>query len=119
MLDNTLTINYDATPVTMTKVREGNYSSEYMGESGDMKLIMSINHTIPPRGGTGESHLVRLDIEHYEASTGVYLKTSSAWTVIKTFDGSQDSTACEHTVAALQDFTADAASVAKVIGRES
>lgn len=118
MLDNTLTITYNATDVTMTRVAEQNFSSQYYGENGDDKLTMSINHTIPARGAAGESHLVRLDVEHYD-SEGVYLRTSSAWTVIKTFDGIQSSTACEYTVAALQDFTADAAKIAKVIARES
>lgn len=118
MLDNTLTINYDATPVTMTRIAEQNYSSQYFGESGTKKLTMSVNHTIPARGAAGESHLVRLDIEHYDLE-GLYLRTSSAWTVIKTFDGTQDSAASAHTVAALQDFSADAAKIAKVIARES
>nr|APG77045.1 hypothetical protein [Beihai levi-like virus 8] len=118
MLDNTLTITYDTTPVTLTRVAEQNFSSTYYGENGNDKLTMSVNHTIPARGGTGESHLVRLNVEHYDAE-GVYLRTSSAWTVIKTFDGVQNSTSCEHTVAALQDFTAVAANISKVIARES
>lgn len=118
MLDNTLTINYDATPVTMTRVSQQNFSSEYFGESGTMKLTMKVNHSIPARGNPGESHLVRLDIEHYDVD-GLYLRTSSAWTVIKTFDGIQDSVASEFTVAALQDFTAVAANITKVVARES
>lgn len=118
MLDNTLTINYAATPVTLTKVSEQNFSSEYFGENGNDKFNLSVKHTIPARGQPGESHLVRLDVEHYDAE-GTYLRTSSAWTVIKTFDGTQNSTACENTVASLQDFTAVAVNIAKVIARES
>lgn len=118
MLDNTLTINYDVTPVTLTRVSQQNFASEYFGESGQMKFTMKVNHTIPARGVAGESHLVRLDIEHYDVD-GLYLRTSSAWTVIKTFDGIQDSAASELTVAALQDFTAVAGNVTKVVARES
>lgn len=118
MLDNTLTITYDATPVTMTKVSEQDFSSKYYGEDGTKKLTLSVNHTIPARGEGGESHLVRLDVEHY-GSSGAYLRTSSAWTVIKTFDGVQDTAESEYTIAALQDFTAVSAEIAKVIGRES
>jgi hypothetical protein len=118
MLDNTLTITYDASSITMTRVNQDNYSSEYFGEDTQMKLTLTFKHTIPARGTPGESHLVRLDIEHYDAD-GVYESTSSAWTVLKTFDGIQDSTALLHTVAALQDFTAVPASIAKVIARES
>lgn len=118
MLDNTLTINWNATPVTMTRVAEQNFSSEYYGEDGNNKFTMKVNHTIPARGGSGESHLVRLDVEHYDAESN-YLATSAVWTVIKTFDGVQDSTNCDYAIAALQDFTADAAQIAKVIRRES
>jgi hypothetical protein len=118
MLDNTLTITYDSTAVTMTKVAEQNFSSKYFGENGNDKLTMSVSHTIPARGSAGESHLVRLDVEHYDAE-GLYLRTTSAWTVIKTFDSAQVSASAEFTVAALQDFTAVAANISKIIARES
>lgn len=118
MLDNTLTLTFDTTDVVLTRVTDQNYSSTYRGESGSNKFTLKFSHTIPDRGSAGESHLVRLDVEHYDAE-GVYLRTSSAWTVIKTFDGTQDSAACAHVVAALQDFTAVAANIARVINGES
>nr|APG77005.1 hypothetical protein [Beihai levi-like virus 7] len=118
MLENTLSINYGAAAVTLTRVNQDNYASTYFGEEGQQKFTMNVKHTIPDRGLPGESHLVRLDVEHYDTN-GVYLRTSSAWTVIKTFDSTQDSTACSDTVAALQDFTGVPANIDRVIAQES
>lgn len=119
MLDNTLTIDYGSdTGITLTRVSQQNFESTYFGESGDQKFNLSVKHTIPARGLPGESHLVRLDVEHYD-SEGVYIRTSSAWTVIKTFDSTQDSTASEDTLAALQMFTGVTANIEKIVGRES
>jgi len=119
MLDNTLSIDYGATVgITLTRVNQDNFSSKYYGEDGNQKFNLSVKHQIPERGLAGESHLVRLDVEHYDAE-GVYIRTSSAWTVIKTFDGTQDSTASVNTVLALQDFTGVQANIEKVAARES
>lgn len=118
MLDNTLTINWDATPVTMTKVSEQNFASKYFGENGSRKFTLSVNHTIPARGESGESHLVRLDVEKMDTE-GVYQKTTSPWLVIKTFDGVQDSAECQFALAALLDFAGVPANTDKVIARES
>lgn len=117
MFDNTLTITYATASVTLTKVSEQNFSSTYFAEDSGRKFTMNISHTIPVRGQPGESHLVRLDIEHFDL-TGVLLRTSSAWTVIKTFDGVQESAASAYTVEALTSFST-VGNVAKLIGRES
>lgn len=118
MLDNTISITHNAVSVTLTRVNQDNYSSKYFGElaNGD-KVTLSVAHTIPSRGAAGESHLVRLDIEHYDAE-GVYQRTSSAWTVVKTFDGIQDSVECGYAADALVGLTTSAF-LAKVLGRES
>lgn len=118
MLDNTYSINWDATPVTLTRVSEQNFESVYYGEEGDRKFHMTVKHTIPARGESGESHLIRLDVEKVDAS-GVYQKTTSPWMVIKTFDGVQDSTECQLALAALLDFAGVTANTDKVIARES
>jgi hypothetical protein len=78
---------------------------------------MSIKHTIPPKGESGESHLCRLDVDYYDAEN-VLLRTSSAWTVIKTFDGVQLATASDNTTQALVDFLTDG-NIDKLIARES
>lgn len=117
MLDNTLSITYDSVAVTLTRIRESNYESEYRGEDSTMKFTLVVKHTVPPRGVAGESHMVRLDVEHYD-SEGSYLRTSSAWTVIKVFDNVQDSTAALDCFNAL-DGLVDSTLAAKVINRES
>lgn len=119
MLDNTLTVDYGATTgIALKKVDQSNFSSIYFGEAADMKLTLSVKHTIPARGQSGENHLVRLDVEHYDTE-GVYLRTSSAWTVLKTWDGTQDSSATEDTHGALAMVTTNATNLAKIINRES
>lgn len=119
MLDNTLTIDYGAhTGTVLTRIREEGYGSEYYGEAGVYKFTLTVKHTVPARGQPGESHLVRLDVEHYDAD-GLYLRTSSAWLVIKTFDGVQDSGESSDTVLALQDFTGVSTNIDKVVARES
>lgn len=119
MLDNTLSIDYAATTgITLTRVNQDNYSSEYYGETGDMKFKLNVKHTIPARGLAGESHLVRLDVEHYDAE-GTYMRTSSAWIVVKTFDSTQDTTAVSATALALQGVTDDATFIGKIAARES
>jgi hypothetical protein len=117
MLDNTYDLTIGASTVTMTRVKEQDYSSIYYGEDGDDKVMMTIAHTIPASGGSGESHMVRLDIEHYD-SEGVYLRKSSAWTVIKTFDGAQSTSDAKNTQQALDGFLTSAIAD-KVLARES
>lgn len=117
MFDNTLNLTYNSATVTLTRVSEENFSSTYFGESGDDKLTLKISHTIPARGQSDESHLVRLDVEHYDVD-GIYLRTSSAWTVLKTFNGSQNSTAVQNTTSALNGLL-DGTFIGRVVARES
>lgn len=117
MLDNQLTVTFGATPVTVTRVNQDNFGSTYYGENGDEKVTLTFAHTIPPRGQPNESHLVRLNVEHYDAE-GIYLRTSSAWTVIKTFDGIQDSAKSAECANALSAFL-DSTIVGKLVARES
>jgi hypothetical protein len=91
MLADTLSITYNAVAITLNKVKESNYTSQYYAESGTMKFTLDVKHTIPPSGGDGESHLVKLTVEYYDAN-GVYQRSVSPWLVIKTFDGAQNST---------------------------
>lgn len=118
MLDNTLTFDYSGSPVTLDRINQDNYTSTYYGEATDVKINLRISHTIPPRGGSGESHLVRLDVEHYDTD-GVYVRTSSAWTVIKTFDNTQDSTASVDVANGLTAVFAITDMVTDVVGRQS
>lgn len=119
MLDNTISIDLGADlGIVLTRVNQDNFSSQYFGEgSASEKITLNVKHDIPSRGVAGESHLVRLDVEHYDGS-GVYIRTSSAWTVIKTFDGIQSSSGSLNTAMALGGVL-DSAFATKIIARES
>lgn len=116
MIGDTIDITYDAVSKTLTKVNQDNFGASYYLEDGDDRFNLSIKHTIPPKGKSGESHLVRLDVEHYAA--GVLLRTASAWTVIRTDGGIQDSANSTNAVNGL--LTAlTPTTITKVVGRES
>lgn len=92
MFANTLSVTIGGTAVTLTRVNQDNFGSTYFGVDGTDKVELVISHELPKaRGASGESHLVRMNIEHYDVA-GVYQRQSSAWVVIKTFDGTQDAT---------------------------
>jgi hypothetical protein len=118
MLDNTLTFDYDGNPVNLKRINQDDFSSVYYGAVGNDKVTMTIKHTIPPRGQSSESHLVRFDVELYDAD-GVYTRTASAWTVIKTFDGVQDDSETTKATGGLLDFLGTGTYLAQIIGRES
>jgi len=104
MLANTITTSYNGNILTLTKVREGNFSSEYSGIV-DVSLERArcyINHTIPKRGESGESHLVKVAIEHVDAN-GAYFRTTQSHNVIKTLDAVQGVAATKATQATLVD----------------
>lgn len=117
MLADTLSITYNAVAVTLNKISEQNYTSTYFAENGGNKFTLNVKHTIPQKGGEGESHLVKLDVEYFDAQ-GVYLRTISVWTVIKTFDGVQNSVDALRAVNALVALTTSAFND-KIIGRMS
>lgn len=117
MLANTLTITYDAASVELTKISEQNNASTYFGEALSKKFTLEVKHTIPQRGQAGESHLVKLTVEHFDGSM-VYLRGVSPWVVIKTFDGVQDSAAAVAATSALLGAL-DAPMITSIVGRQS
>lgn len=117
MLGDTIALTWNATSVTLTKINQDNYGSEYFAESGVRRFTLSVKHTIPARGKSGESHLARLDVEVYDAN-GVLLRTVSAWTVIRTDTGIQEQEECEDAAEALVAFLS-AANITKIVGRQS
>lgn len=118
MLDQSMTFNYDGAPLEVRRINQDNFSSIYFGETADEKVTLTISHTIPARGSAGESHLVRFDVEHYDA-TGVFVRQSSAWSVIKTFDGTQDTPSSKAAMEGLTAFLAVSGTLDKVLARES
>lgn len=115
-ISDPITFAYDAGNITLNRINQDSYGAVYYGEGTDKKLTLTVKHTIPPRGGSGESHLVRLDVEHY--ASGVYVRTSSAWVVIRTTDNVQDVESSEDAAEALVDFLSDA-NITKIVGRQS
>lgn len=117
MIGDTVSLTYDAVTKTLSKINQDNYGAVYYLEDGLERFTMSVKHTIPGRGKPGESHLVRLDVEHYDAE-GALLRTSTAWTVVRTDQGIQDSASSEAAANALVAWLS-AANVTKIVGRES
>jgi len=118
MFANTLSVTMDSGSVTLTRVNQDNFGSTYFGEDTNRKIELVISHELPKtRGDAGESHLVRFNVDHYSVD-GVYLRRSSAWSVIKTFDGSQDADSSKEAYVALHGLV-DATFAASVINRES
>lgn len=123
MLTTPQTLTIGAASVTLNRMNQDNFSAKYFGKSTDnlMAVTMTIAHTIPSKkGGGGESHLVRIDVESFDAN-GVYLRTASAWQVIKTFDGTQNDDLSEDVATALCSFlsASSSANIIAVLDRRS
>lgn len=117
MIGDSVTLTYNALMKTLQRINQDNHGAEYFLNDGNERFTLNVKHTIPARGKAGESHLARLDVEHYDAS-GVLLRTASAWTVIRTDNGIQNSTNSENCAKALTAFLS-AANITKMVGRES
>lgn len=120
MIGDTISLTYNSIAKVLKKVNQDNHgASYYLDDTGNnMRFNLSIKHTIPDRGEAGESHLVRLDVEQYDSTSGEYTHTSSAWQVLKTSDLPQVTADCQFTADALVDWVIPA-NVALVLGRES
>lgn len=117
MIGDTVGITYATVAKTLVKINQDNYGANYyLDDSADLKFRLTVKHTIPAVGVAGESHLCRLDVDHYSA--GVLVRTASAWAVIRTDVGVQDSTKSKDAALALQTFMTSA-NITKVVGRES
>lgn len=117
MIGDTITLTWNALSKVLNKINQDNYGAEYYLEDGTRRFTLSVKHTIPAKGKPGESHLVRLDVEVYDAN-GVLLRTSSAWSVIRTDTGIQDQEESEDAAEALVAFLT-AANITKIVGRQS
>lgn len=119
MIGDTIGITYNAVAKTLSKVNQDSYGADYyLDDSANlMRFYIKIRHTIPARGKSGESHMLRLDVETYD-SAGALLRTSSAWNVMATNDGVQDFTTSKRVQAALL-TAATVANTDKILGRES
>lgn len=115
-LSDPISLAYNAGTVTMNRINQDNFGATYYGEATDKKLTLNVKHTIPARGLSGESHLVRLDVEQYASNE--YVRTSSAWLVIRTDGGTQDANEVDLAAQAVVDLLSDA-NIDKIVGRQS
>lgn len=119
MIGDTLGLTYNTVAKTLNKVNQDSYGADYyLDDSANLlRFYAKIRHTIPARGKSGESHMLRLDVEHYD-SAGVLLRTVSSWGVMATATGTQDYTSSQRCVAAfLTAYTTT--NTNKMLGRES
>ncbi|YP_010771467.1 coat protein [ssRNA phage Zoerhiza.4_22] len=113
-----ITFAYDGANITLNRTGWGSYSSVYEGVATGLALKLSFKHTIPAIGADGESHLVRLDVDHFDTTTLAFLRRTSAWISTRTDGLPQDNENSEDAMEALVDFLTDG-NITKVVGRQS
>lgn len=123
MLGDTISVTYDTVAKTLNRVRQDGYGAEYFLDDravSNRTFSVNVKHTIPGElGGSGESHLFRLDVDQYDtASPYAFLRRSSAWMAIRTDYAAQDQEISEDTTEAVVDFLSDA-TITKIVGRQS
>lgn len=120
MLGDTFVITHNAVVKTLKKVNQDNYGANYYLEdsANDMRFSVTVSHGIPKSGKTGESHFIRLDVEHYDTTTGALIRTNSSWTTIRTSTAVQDSVTAGYGADALYLWLTPA-NVALLLARES
>jgi hypothetical protein len=113
-----IALAYDAGVVNLNRINQDSFGATYFGEATNKRITATVKHTIPPRGGSGESHMFRLDVEHYDATTLAYTRTASAWIAIRTDDNTQDAEMSEDVTEAIVDFLTDP-NITKLVSRQS
>lgn len=111
-----LVITYNAVAKSLNRVNQDNNGSTFFLDDGTEKFTLTIAHTVPAPGVPGESHLLRLDVDHYN-SEGVYQRRVSTWMVSKAPDGSQVTADHDLAAQALVDLATDA-NIDKLLGRQ-
>lgn len=113
-----ITFAYDAGTVTLNRINQDNFGSTYYGVGTNLTITMTVKHTIPAIGADGESHLCRVDIDHFDSTTGAFKHRSSAWVAVRTDGSPQDAENSEDVTESLVDFLSDA-NITKLVGRQS
>lgn len=116
MFADPLSITYNAVSKALVRVNQDSNGSDYYFDGGLDKFSINIRHTIPAKGQSGESHMMRLDNDTYGAD-GTYIRRGSVWLVAKTFDKVQDTTTLAYTAKALTALLTNA-NVDKLLARE-
>lgn len=113
-----LTFAYDAGTVTLNRMAPINNSTIYFGYGTNLNVTLTIKHTIPAVGADGESHLARVDVDYFDATSGLFKRRVSAWCAIRTDGTPQDSENAEDVTEALVDFLSDG-NITKLVSRQS
>jgi hypothetical protein len=117
MFAATITITHNAVAKVLQKDKNLSSGVEYYLNDGNTRFRLLINHIIPKTGAAGESHMARLNVEYYNATTGAFEREVSSWCVIKTLLGVQNDAESEYCANALAGFLT-AANVTKLVDRE-
>lgn len=83
-----LSITYNGAAKALVRVNQDGYGANYFLDGTTLQYSISTRHTIPARGVPGESHMIRLDVDEFDANS-VYVRRSGVWLVVKTFDNVQ------------------------------
>jgi hypothetical protein len=109
---------YDGANINLARVSSNGFATKYYGVSGTRRFTLNVSHVIPGRDKTGESHMARLDVEHYDGTTGAYLYTTSVWIATRTDGGPQVDEESEDACEGLVDLMIDA-NITKLVTRQS
>lgn len=119
MLGTTLTVTINAVAKVLNRVTDDGYAATYFLSEATRDYTLSVKHTVPKvKGASKESHLLRLDINDYDAVTGAVIRKSSVWTVLETSTGSQNDTDMGYYRAGLSGLL-DATLTTKILQRMS
>ncbi|DAD52496.1 coat protein [ssRNA phage SRR5467091_14] len=111
-----LGITYNAVVKNLVRVNQDKNGADYFLDGGTLQYSISTRHTIPARGAPGESHMIRLDVDEFDAQS-VYLRRSGVWLVVKTFDNVQSTTNAGYAANALVGLMTSG-NVGKLLARE-
>lgn len=121
MLDNSITITYNAESVALYRLNQDGYTGLFQGAlaNGD-DLTLEVKHTIPAKVGGSEQHLAKLSLTQYATVDGVVVvsRITSAHVVIKTSVGIESDTVSLNVKKALDTFMTDV-NVDKILDRRS
>lgn len=113
-----ITFAYDGGNITLNRVASPDFGAVYYGTGTNLTINLTVKHNIPGVGKDGESHLCRVDIDHFDATTGAFKRRASAWCAIRTDGTPQDSENSEDVTEALVDFLSDG-NITKLVSRQS
>jgi len=113
-----LVFAYDGANYNLARLAPKGNATEYFGYGTNLTINVTVKHTIPEVGKPGESHLLRVDVDHFDATTNAFLRRCSAWCNIRTDGAPQEVENSEDVAEALADFLIDG-NITKLVSRQS